>query len=193
MTRNIQTNGGWRGNYWRIAAWTAAALILLLPLVAMQFTDEVDWGVGDFIFAGILLGGTGLTYELAVRRTGSYAYRAAVGLALAAAFLLIWVNAAVGIIGSEDEPANLMFFGVLAVGIVGALIARFQPQGMARALFATALAQALTGVIALAAGFGATGPLWWLRLLALTGFFVALFAGSAWLFQKAAQAHLTQQ
>ena len=89
--------------------------------------------------------------------TGNSAYRAAVGVALAAAFILVWVNLAVGIIGSEDNPANVMYGGVLAVGIIGAIIARFQPHGMARALVATALAQALVAVIALIAGWGSTG------------------------------------
>jgi len=169
-----------------MAAWAAAALLLLLPLVAMQFTDEVVWDVADFAFAGALLVGTGVTFELAARKTGDSAYRAAVGVALAAAFILIWVNGAVGIIGSEDNPANLMYFGVLAVGIIGALLARFQPLGMARALFATALAQTSVAVIAVIAGLGQpwSGPL---ELSALNGFFVALFLGSAWLFRKAAR------
>jgi hypothetical protein len=162
-------------------------LILLLPLVARQFTDEVYWSVFDFVFAGVLLFGTGITYELAVRKTDNRAYRAAIGVALAAAFILIWVSGAVGIIGSEDEPANLMYIGVLAVGIIGAVIARFQPDAMARAMFATAFAQALVGVIALASGLGTTGPIWPLDILGLTGFFVALFVASALLFRKAAR------
>lgn len=179
-------SGGRRGNRWRIAAWAVAAFILLLPLAAMQLTDEVNWGVGDFALAGALLFGAGLTYELAVRKTGNIAYRTAVALAVAAAFILIWVNGAVGIIGSEDEAANLMYFGVLGIGIIGALIARFRPHGMAHAMFATALAQALVAVIALIAGLGYpwSGPL---EILGLTGFFVALFAGSALLFRKAAR------
>jgi thiazole synthase ThiGH ThiG subunit len=61
-----------------------------------------------------------------------------VALALVAAMLLVWVNLAVGIIGSEDNPANIMYLGVHAVLILGALLALFRPQGMARALFATA-------------------------------------------------------
>ncbi len=68
------------------------------------------------------------------------ACRSAVGVALATAVILMWVNGAVGVIGSENNDANLMYFGVLAVGIIGAVIARFQPRGMALALFATALA-----------------------------------------------------
>jgi len=152
----------------------------------MQFTDEVNWDVADFAFAGALLVGVGVPYELAVRKTGDTAYRAAVGVALAAAFILVWVNGAVGIIGSEDNDANLMYGGVLAVGVIGAIIARFRPRGMARALFATALAQTSVAVIALIAGLGSpeSGPL---EIVALNGFFVALFVGSALLFREAAR------
>jgi hypothetical protein len=113
------------------------------------------------------------------------AYRSAIGVALAAAFVLVWLSLGVGIIGKDGDPANLMYFGVLAVGIIGATIARFQPQGMARALFATALAQAVVTVIALTAGLGLpwSGPA---EILMLNGFFVALFVGSAWLFRRSA-------
>jgi hypothetical protein len=161
-------------------------LFLLLPLIAMQFTDQVNWGLFDFALAGTLLFGTLLTFELAVRSTGSLAYRCAVGLALAAAVLLIWVNLAVGIIGSEGEPTNLLYACVLAAGLAGALVARFQPAGMARALFAAALAQALITILAIAAGWGARGPYWPLDILALNGVFVALFAASGVLFRHAA-------
>ncbi len=108
-------------------------------------------------------------------------------VAIAAVLLLVWLSLGVGIIGRDGDPANRMYFGVLAVGIVGALIARFRPQGMARALIATALAQAAVAVIALAAGLGRpwSGPL---ELSLLNGFFVGLFVGSAWLFNRAARA-----
>jgi hypothetical protein len=108
-------------------------------------------------------------------------YRIAVGVALAAAVILVWLSLGVGIIGRDGDPANAMYFGVLAVGIVGAVIARFRPRGMARALFATALAQ----TIALIAGLGYpwSGPL---ELTILNGFFVVLFIASGWLFRRAA-------
>ncbi|HVU67532.1 MAG TPA: hypothetical protein VHD63_10405 [Ktedonobacteraceae bacterium] len=163
----------------------AAACILLVPLIAMQFTDEVAWSPGDFAVAGALLVGTGLAYELITRRTGNIAYRLAVGLALATALFLIWANLAVGLIGSEDEPANLMYIGVLAVGITGALTARFQPRGMSRVLFATALAQALVAAIALLAGMyqdtGSSVP----EIIKVNGLFVVLWVGSALLFRRA--------
>jgi uncharacterized membrane protein len=119
----------------------ATALLLLVPLVAMQFTDEVRWDLADFVVAGALLFGADLTYQLLARRTDNLAYRVAVAVAVLAALVLVWANLAVGLIGSEDNPANLMYLGVLAVGIVGAVAARFQPRGMARALFAMASAR----------------------------------------------------
>lgn len=164
---------------WRVAVWGTAALLLLLPVFAMQVTDEVHWDVADFAIFGAMLLGAGGSYELAARMTGNTAYRAASGIALAAAFILVWMNLAVGIVGTEDNPANLMYGGVLAVGIAGAVIARFQPHGMARALVAAALAQAAVAVIALAAGSGFA--------FILTGFFAALWLMSAWLFRKAAR------
>ncbi len=165
----------------------ATAFILLLPLLAMQITDEVVWDLADFAVAGALLFGTGLTYELVARKMGSIAYRVAVGVALAAALLLVWVNLAVGLIGSENELANLMYIGVLAVGIIGAIIARFRPDGMARALFATALAQTLVAVIALIAGMHQYPGSSVSEILNVNGFFVALFVFSALLFQRAAR------
>jgi hypothetical protein len=76
-----------------------------------------------------------------------------------------------------------MYIGVLAVGFIGAIIARFQPHGMARTLFATALAQALVAVIALIAKLGSplSGPG---EILILNGFFIALWVGSALLFRR---------
>jgi hypothetical protein len=167
--------------------WGTATLLLLFPLLAMQFTGEVNWGLVDFVVFGAMLAGACVAYEIATRVTGNLAYRIAVGVALAAAFILVWMNLAVGVVGSEDNPANLMYGGVLAVGIIGAMVARFQPEGMARALVATALAQTSAGVIALVAGWGSEGANWPQVILVLTGFFTALWLGSAWLFRKAAR------
>ena len=194
LERNPQNNpqrdsgsGGRGGNAWRIALWGGAVVLLLLPLVAMQVSDEVQWGPLDFAVAGALLLGTALAFELLVRKSGSPAYRLAAGVALAAALLLIWINLAVGIIGDEGEPANLLYVGVLAVGIGGAILARFEAGGMARAMVLTAIAVAVVGVVALAAGWGAAGPRWPLDVAGLTVLFATMFGGSAWLFRQAAR------
>jgi hypothetical protein len=163
---------------WRIVLWGGPVVILLMPLIAMQFTTEVNWTPFDFLVAGALLFGTAAAYELSVRASGNRLYRIAAALALLTGLALVWVNLAVGIIGSENNPANLMYGGVLAVGIIGAVIARFRPDGMARAMIATALAQALVAAIALLAGLGAEGP--------LSIVFAAPWLLSAWLFRKAA-------
>ena len=114
----------------------------------------------------------------------STAYRVAFGLAMTAAFLIVFMNAAAGMLGIEDDdPANLLYVGVLAIGFFGGLIARFQPGGLSRAMFATALAQALVGGFALNYPNTASPT----QIVVVHGLFVALFAGSALLFRHAAR------
>jgi len=167
----------WR--WWRAAPWVVAGLLLLTPLVAMQFTDEVDWDLPDFVIIGTLMAAVCGAFELAARRTGDWAYRAAVGVAVVTAFLLIWVNLAVGIIGEEAEPANMLYLGVIVVGLLGSVAARGRPAGMAWALAVTAAAQAAVAVLILVAGWGYPAAI-------LTSIFAAAWLASAWLFRKAA-------
>jgi hypothetical protein len=160
--------------------------ILLVPLLAMQFTDEVNWNFSDFAAAATLLISAGLMYELVLRASGNVAYRAGGGLAVATALILVWLNLAVGLIGNENNPANLMYGGVLVIAATGALISRFEPQGMARAMLATAVAQALVPVIALII-WQPPLTLGVLGVFALNTIFVMLFIGSAWLFRRASR------
>ena len=184
-----KTNGYGGGRSWvRPAVWSAAALILLLPLVATQFTDEVNWTARDFVFAAALILAVAVPFDFAARKTGDSVYLAALGVALAASFFLVWLGAGVGIIGADGDPANLMYLGVLVVGVIGAFGARFQPRGMARAMLAAALAQGGVAAVALGArlGYPFSDPL---ELLGLHGIFIVLFIGSAWLFQRAGGKH----
>lgn len=160
---------------------------MLLPLVAMQLTSEMTWDGADFAIMGAMLLAACGAVELAARGSGGTAYPTAVGVAVVTALVLIWINLSVGIVGSEDDPANLMYGGVLAVGILGALVGRFRPRGMARAMVATALAQALAGVLALVAGRGSAGANSPGPVLVLTIMFAGLWLLSAWLFQRAAR------
>lgn len=77
-----------------------AALLLLIPLIAMQFTDEVKWTLLDFIVGGFLLLGTGFMCELVMRKVNKINYRITICAAILAAFLLIWAELAVGIFGT---------------------------------------------------------------------------------------------
>lgn len=121
----------------------------------------------------------------------SNAYLLASGLAIMAALMLVWLSLGVGIIGADGDPANLMYFGVIAVGIIGAAVARLKPLGMAWTMLAMAVAQALVAAIAI---IGRMGLPWSppLEILGLSGFFVVLFAGSGWLFYHAARTRLQQ-
>lgn len=173
---------------WRLAGWGIAVAVILTPLAAMKLQVEgVNWTLGDFIFAGVLIGGTGLLYELAVRASGSWAYRGGVALALAAGFLTIWINLAVGIIGNEDNPVNLVFFVVIAMAIAGSIVARGKAAPMSRAMVVTASAQALVGLVVLAYGIGAMEPPPPMMLFALIEIFAAMWLGSALMFGRAAQ------
>jgi len=163
---------------WRIIGWGIAALLLLLPLVAMQFTGEVNWDETDFIFAAVVFGSIGAVFELTVRMSRNIAYRAGVAAALAAAFVIVWANAAVGMIGDGDNPLNLMFAGVLALALLGALFARFRPEGMARTMVLAAIAQAAAGLVGMSTD---------VRGGILSALFAGLWLLSAALFGKAAR------
>ncbi|MFN3596468.1 MAG: hypothetical protein ACK41D_04285 [Rubricoccaceae bacterium] len=177
----------------RLAGWTAAALLLLAPLIAMQFSDEVAWTAGDFAFAALLVLSVGVPLELLARSRRPATYRLAAALALAVWFLTLWLTGAVGIIGSEAHPANLLYYGALGLGAVGALAARLRPRGLARVTGALALALVAFAAAALVAGWGAEAPAWPWPMLALNGFFAALLATATTLFRRAAEAGAASQ
>lgn len=179
MARNMESPSARRRNRWSPAIWGAAALLLLLPAVAMQFTGEVNWTASDFVVMGAMLAIACGAYEVVARMSANTSYRAAVGIAIVAAFLTVWVNLAVGMLGSEGNPDNLLFGGVLVVGFVGALGARFRARGMACAMVATALAQAGITVYALVGGYA--------EVVFHVGFFIIPWLLSALLFWKAAR------
>ena len=182
MTGRTEMTRGRGLNVWRIAGWGFAAALLLAPLVAMQFTREVSWGPADFAVAALLIGGLGLAIEFAVRRTHNLAYRLGAGLASLTAFALAWVNLAVGFIGDESNPANLLFALVLATALGGAVIARFRPIGMALAMAAAGVAQLLVAVVVFVAGLGT------MQEVLLVLLFGAPWPLAAALFRKAASA-----
>jgi hypothetical protein len=181
-----KTDGGRRRSLWKIPA-SITALILLILLLCNQFVDGWNWPPGTFAVFGALIFAIGFTYELVTRNRDAIAYRAAVGIAFAAGFALMWGNF---VQMADVTPFAAMYFGVPIVGVIGAAVARLRPNGMARALFVTALAQALVLAAALIILITRnpqvtswTAPE--LRGFGGNAFFAMLFVGSALLFRKA--------
>ena len=163
----------------------AVAAILAIPLIAMQFTDEVQWSTGDFVMMGAILLSAGLAYELIARRSGKTMYRVTFATTLLGALLLFWVNGAVGIIGSENQPANLLYGIVILVGLIGALVSRFKAAGMATTLFAATAVQLIVPLVAWMIwpdlSWGNAGMA---GVLVLNAFFAILFLVSGVLFRQ---------
>jgi hypothetical protein len=188
MASDVQVVANWRRSPVRLLMWGVAVFLLALPAVAMQFTAEVNWGPGDFLIMGAMLAAACGTVELGARVSASLAYRVAVSIAVLLSFLLVWMNLAAGIIGAEDNPANLMFAGVIAVAVAGATLARGRAAGMAAAMSAAAAAQFAVAAVALAGDMGAGEPVWpWGFAILMLGF-TGGWLSSAWLFRSAAKA-----
>lgn len=176
MAELASTDGGdWRRSRWRLLLWSTPILLLLLPAVAMRFTDEVKWDETDFIFMGVVLFLATGAFDLAARASGGWAWRAGAAIAILAAFLIVWVNLAVGMIG-DDNPYNLLFAVPIAIALAGSLAARFRPRGTALAMAAAAAAH-----LCVAAGGHASDP----RGAALSAGFAGFWAVAGWLFWRA--------
>ncbi|WP_201984053.1 hypothetical protein [Hymenobacter rubidus] len=166
----------------RVALVTA--LLLLIPLVGRLFLADMAWTLDDFIAAGLLLFGAGLLFVLIARMGNNTPYRLGVGVAVGAGLLLIWGNLAVGFLGSEDNPANLLYGAVLVVALAGAFVARFRPLGMAKAMFAAALAHFSVPLVA-ALIWKPEVDLGMAQVLVLNTVFAGLWVGAGLLFRRA--------
>ena len=150
----------------RLLMWSGLLALWLLPMIAKQFTDEVQWTTMDHIAWFFLLAVPGVLLEIVSRLTTDWFYRIGFALALATAFVITWANLAVGIVGDEDNRINLLFYLVVALPLIGAPAVGFRPRRMAMLLTLTAAAQALTALTALGAEpfvlvfCGATTGLW---------------------------------
>ena len=75
-------------------------LLLIIPLIAMQLTDKVEWSLFDFIIMGTLLLITGLMGEIIFKKVKKYKHRVILYVVVAIIFFLIWAELAVGIFGT---------------------------------------------------------------------------------------------
>lgn len=140
-------------NKWRIIGWGGALALLLTPLIAMQFTPEVNWTAGDFLFAAIMFGTVGILLELVMRKSGNGWYRAGCALAVLSGFVVVWVNLAVGMIKNEDAPANLYLMLLVPIALIGSAVVRFRPARMAWIMAGVGTVQAALAILA-----GILGP-----------------------------------
>ncbi len=167
----------------RVALGALAAL--MVPLVASRMVEGWNWGARTFVLVYVLFFGTGMAYAVIARRRGAWSYKVGVGVALLAGFALGWSNM-VHVAGTEN-PANLVYYSVLAVGLVGACLARLEPRGLARTLFAMAAILTLISVL-LPSG----APPYMARNMAIGhAVYVALFAASGLLFRHAGLSRVT--
>jgi hypothetical protein len=180
MTVSSEQAGGGAWNYWRVARWTAALVLLLIPAVMMRVSTEWHWTIGSFVVAGIMIGGVGLLYELAEKASGSRAYRAGVGIALVTSVLTVWTTIV------RDDGNGIGFLLAVVTAAVGAFAAWFRPAGMARAMLGVAVMQALVGVAVATAPVTARVPDGPFKALAFGGFFTMLWLISAVCFRAAA-------
>ncbi len=180
--------GGWARSPGRMLLWAVPTALLATPAVMMaRAVDGWRWSPFDFVFAAVLLYGTTALIDLAIRRGGNTAYRLGAAVAALTALLLVWVNGAVGVIGNEDNPANLVFLGVIAVALAGSAWARFAARGMAWAMLGACALTMAVAAAALTLDLSAGDPPGSAGLALLIGGFALLWGLSAALFAKAAR------
>ena len=148
------------------------------PLIGMQLTNEVNWSPGDFLFAALMLGLVGTTLELVVRTRAQWSYRIAAIIAVGTCFVTVWGNLAGGLVGSEDNLANLYFFVPPIVAILASALARFRARGMTFAMAIAAGTQLIAGFVV--GSGGDTIEVW-----VVTGVFTLAWLVAAYLFSMA--------
>lgn len=162
------------------------ALILILPLIGINTVEGWNWTGSDFVGAGVLLFIPALAFELLIRKSGSLLYKLGAALAVLTIFLIVWVNLAVGIIGDEDNPSNVLYFFAVITAISGWFVAGTDARRIARAMFATAAVLVLIPLLIITGAPNAVlaESSGMVRYLALSSFFVLMFVGSALMFRK---------
>jgi membrane protein YdbS with pleckstrin-like domain len=170
----------------------SAVLVLALAVVAALFLRTEGSPADAMALAVVALVVVGAIVYTATNRH-TRLYRWAVALALAGTFILFWAIGGVALLGPElgRNTADLIYFAVPVVGVIGAIAARFQPHGMALAMLGAAVAVMVLPVLVVAGltplSPNTAGELFPYGLLVFHSPFAALFLGSAWLFHRCAQ------
>lgn len=170
----------------RMIMWGIISVLIVAIRWVTLLTDQSQWS--EALGYSMILGIIGITYELWMwLKTQTKIYRLAFLIGLGWMLFLGLANGAVGIIGSENNPANLMYWAVFAVWIIGSLISKFKSRGMRVTLFITAFVQLAVPVFAFfvwpaQASWGNAGVMW---VFVINLIFALLFVVSALLFGRA--------
>jgi hypothetical protein len=122
-----------------------ALAALMVPLVASRFVKDWNWSAGSFVFVYVLFFAVGMAFALIARKMGVWSYKVGIGMALFCGFGLAWSTMVH--VADSGHPERFVYYSVLVVGLVGALLSRLKARGLAYTLFAMAATYALIAVI----------------------------------------------
>ncbi len=176
-----------RRHPWSNRVWIAVGCLFLVPVVAGRVAEGFAWKTGDYLIFAVMLAVACGVVEIAGRVRGDRAYLEGAAVAAGAGVGLVFVNMAVGIIGSEGQAENLLFAGVLGVVLVGSAIARLRPAGLARTMVGAAAAQIAVGAYALGSGAGVGANAWPWDVIGATVIFTGLWVLAARRFAASAR------
>lgn len=177
-----------------------ATSLLIIPIIASFVVNGWAWTLFDYVFAWVLFAGIGMIYTFVASKGNNTTYKIATALGAIGVLALIWINGAVGIIGSENNPANMMYEAVLIVGLWGMIISGLKPKGMTITMSIVAISQILVPIAALLlwnTDTGIAGESFWgnrgiAGVFMINAAFAVLWIATGLLFHKATQTHTTK-
>lgn len=182
MTSNVQHLGEWRRSPWRYVMWAGAGALLVAALAAFEAIRQGEYGL---VVIAVLFALVCLVVERGARKSTRWAYWAGVTIAILTGLGQMYMNLAVGLVGNEDNPINLMFFAVVAFAALGSAVALGRPAGLAWAMAAAALAQVAAGAVGVAVQLDE--PMRAGGMVLLTLYFVGLWLNAGALFRLSAR------
>ena len=160
-------------------------LLLMVPFIAMQFSQEVDWSFSDFAIMGSLIFITGLAYVLLTRFAKNWMLKIAFAITIGITFFMIWANLAVGLIGAGPHAGNLMYIAIYLIVAIGTLKYYSNPKKMSNVALTAIGGLILLTLIAFMAGMQNYPASSTSEILIVNGFFIVPYAIAAVLFMEA--------
>ena len=147
----------------------------------------MNWSIGDFIFAAVLLAVAASLGFILLRSRTSPHYKLGAAIAVLAGLSVVAATGSVGIIGSEDNKANFLLLAIVGIGVGGAVVSRCRSTGLALTLALMAILQAGVGLAALVLGWGRGSASWPWDVVLATLFFTIAWAVCALCFRASAR------